>query len=267
MTKSEPQPIAFVTDSASAMPNIVDRANFQTTVDRLRSREKAHTREADAIAAERRRLPMVELDPLTPLVGKHGTVPLIEAFEGRQQLMVAYMMWHEGKTAAEQCPGCTMVISHANQLGYLHTRDVTLAVLCQGPFEPSNRYREFMGWTMPWYSVPEASVETLIAGRHFGMWACYLRKGDRVFETYWTTDRGCELMGSSFAMLDMTVYGRQEVWQQVPAGWPQPFDNTMCLPSTLQNDNPLAHRPIAQWSRVAEGHADNLQPTANEAAI
>ncbi|MBM7844352.1 DUF899 domain-containing protein [Herpetosiphon giganteus] len=259
MTKGIPQSIAFVSNEASTTPTIVDRQHFQANIDTLRVREKALTREADAIAAARRQLPMVEVDALTPLVGLKGMVPLIEAFEGRQQLMVAYMMWHEGKSAAEQCQGCTMVINHIPELGYLHSRDVTLAVFCQGPFDPSNRYREFMGWTMPWYSVPSSSVEPLIAGRHFGMWACYLRQGERVFETYWTTDRGCEQMGSSFAMLDLTVYGRQEVWQTAPNGWPQQFFNTMCLP----NEHPLVERPIAQWSRIAQGHADDLYASTN----
>ena len=73
---------------------------------------------------------------------------------------------------------------HVLELSYLHSRDVTFAVFCEGPFDASNRYREFMGWEMPWYAVPAPSVDALIAGRHFGMKVCYLRDGDRVFETY-----------------------------------------------------------------------------------
>ena len=191
-------------------PDIVDRVAWQRKIDELRLREKAHTREADAIAAARRRLPMVEVDASTPVVGAHGEVPLIDVFEGRSQLFASYMMWYDGASAAHQCEGCTMNIGHVLELGYLHSRDVTFAVLCQGPFDESNRYREFMEWEMPWYSVPSTSVDALIAGRHFGMRVCYLRDDDRVFETYWTTARGCELMGSSYALLDMTVYGRQE---------------------------------------------------------
>jgi hypothetical protein len=66
--------------------------------------------------------------------------------------------------------------------------------------------------------VPATSVDALIAGRHFGMKVCYLRDGDRVFETYWITGRGCEIMGNSYGMLDMTVYGRQEPWEDSPEG-------------------------------------------------
>ena len=177
--------------SAPARPVAVDRATWQAELDTLRVREKAHTREGDAIAAARRRLPMVEVDPTTPVIGTHGKMPFIETFEGRSQLYASYHMWHTGRPAAEQCEGCTFNTGHVLELGYLHSRDVTFAVFCEGPFDESNRYREFMGWEMPWYSVPASSVDALIVDRHFGMKVCYLRDGDRVFETYWTTGRGC----------------------------------------------------------------------------
>ncbi len=253
------------TPATPGLPTAVDRATFQAELDQLRVREKAHTRAGDAIAAARRRLPMVEVDAATPVVGAHGTLPLIDVFAGRSQLFVAYMMWHDGASAAEQCEGCTMNISQVQELSYLHSRDVTFAVLCEGPFDVSNRYREFMGWELPWYSVPSASVAALIAGRHFGMRVCYLRSNDRVFETYWTTGRGCELMGSAYAMLDMTIYGRQEAWEDSPPGWPQPFFNTasaqMRTDAAGQAVNRPAGRPIAQWPRLAAGHSDDLGPS------
>lgn len=243
-------------------PDIVDRGAWQRRIDELRLREKAHTREADAIAAARRRLPMVEVDASTPVVGAHGEVPLIDVFEGRSQLFAPYMMWYDGASAAHQCEGCTMNIGHVLELGYLHSRDVTFAVLCQGPFDESNRYREFMEWEMPWYSVPSTSVDALVAGRHFGMRVCYLRDADRVFETYWTTARGCELMGSSYAMLDMTVYGRQEAWEDSPEGWPQRFFNTTSAQMRTDDDGRAVNRPdgrpISQWSRLAAGRSDDL---------
>lgn len=243
-------------------PDIVDRAEWQKRIDEIRVREKAHTREGDAIAAARRRLPMVELDATTPVIGARGEVPLIDVFEGRSQLFAAYMMWYDGASAAHQCEGCTMNIAHMRELDYLHARDVTFAVLCEGPFEESDRYRQFMGWEMPWYAVPSGSADALIAGRHFGMRACYLRDGDRVFETYWTTGRGAEVMGNSYAMLDMTVYGRQEAWEDSPDGWPQPFFNTTSAQMrTDEAGRPVNRpegRPIAQWSRLAAGRSDDL---------
>jgi predicted dithiol-disulfide oxidoreductase (DUF899 family) len=107
------------------------------------------------------------------------------------------------------------------ELSYLHQRDVTFAVFCQGPYAESDRYCRFMDWEMPWYCVPAESHERLVVGRRFGMKACYLRDQDRVYETSWTTGHGVEPMAPSYGILDMTVYGRQETWEDSPAGWPQ----------------------------------------------
>jgi predicted dithiol-disulfide oxidoreductase (DUF899 family) len=181
-----------------SLPPVVDRAVWQAELDALRDREKAHTRESDAIAAARRRLPMVELDPAIPLIGPQGLVTLLDAFEGRRQLIAYYFMWHTGHPAPEQCEGCTWVTTQVAELSYLHSRDITYAVFCQGPYDESIRYREFMGWTMPWYSA-QSSLDTLLVGRRIGLFhlVCYVRDGDRVFETYWTTGRGAEVMDYS----------------------------------------------------------------------
>jgi predicted dithiol-disulfide oxidoreductase (DUF899 family) len=248
-----------------ATPPIVDRETWNAQIAALRVREKAHTREGDAITAARRRLPMVEVDPSTLVIGKTGAISLLDTFEGRSQLFASYHMWHTGLPAAKQCEGCTFNSGQVWELSYLHARDVTYAVFCEGPYEESNRYREFMGWEMPWYSVPEGSAGRLIAGRHFGMKVCYLRDGGRVFETYWTTARGCEVMNGSFGMLDMTVYGRREHWEDSPEGWPViygPHSN----PYRLMEDGSAppsgkAGRPTPQWSRLAAGHSDDLGST------
>jgi predicted dithiol-disulfide oxidoreductase (DUF899 family) len=205
----------------AARPRVTDRAAFQTELDRLRVREKAHTREGDAIAAARRRLPMVEVDAQTPLIGADGPVPLIDIFDGRSQLIAYFHMWHTGRPAAEQCEGCTFNTSHITELAYLHSRDVSYAVFCEGPYEEASRYRDFMGYPVRWYSVPQDSVDRLVADRYFGILACYLRDGEQVFETYWTSGRGDEVMAPSYGLLDRTVYGRQELWEDSPEGWPQ----------------------------------------------
>src|SRR4051812_1602783 len=110
-------PTASATNTPS-MPAVVDRATFQAELDALRVREKAHTREGDAIAAARRRLPMVEVDPAIPLTGAHGTLTLLDAFEGRQQLIAYYFMWHTGHLATQQCEGCTWFTSQVAELSY-----------------------------------------------------------------------------------------------------------------------------------------------------
>jgi predicted dithiol-disulfide oxidoreductase (DUF899 family) len=150
-------------------PKIVDRSIFQAELDALRVREKAHTREGDAIAAARRRLPMVEVDAATQLIGENGAVTLLDVFEGRRLLIAYYFMWHAGRPAPEQCEGCTYYTSQVRELTYLHSRDVTYATFAQGPWEESARYRHFMGFEMPWYSAEKASLNTLLLGRRVGM--------------------------------------------------------------------------------------------------
>ena len=232
-------------------PAIVDRRTFQAELDALRLREKAHTREGDAIAAARRRLPMVEVDGATPLVGEHGTVTLLDVFEGRRMLIAYYFMWHAGRPAPEQCEGCTFYTSQVRELSFIHSRDVTYATFCQGPYDESVRYRNFMGWWMPWYSALD-SLDTLLVGRRVDMMhiVCYLRQGTRVFETYWTTRRGVEAMDNSYRLLDLTVYGRRERWEDSPTGWP--------LRPEGEHNYRIDGRPIAQWSRLKAGHSDDL---------
>ena len=233
-------------------PAAVDRAAYQAEVDKVRLREKAHTQESDAIAAARRRLPMVEVDGTTQLIGDRGAVTLLEAFEGRRMLLAYYFMWYPGNPAPEQCEGCTWFTTQVRELPHLHSRDVTYATLCQGPYRESARYHDFMGWKMPWYSIEKQSLATLLAGRKAGLMylISYLRQGCKVFETYWTTRRGVEVMDNTYHLLDLTVYGRQEKWEESPRGWPQLLEGKMNMR--------YEERPISQWSRLAAGRSDKL---------
>ena len=204
---------------------------------------------------------MVQVDASLPLAGPHGPVSLLEAFEGRRQLIAYDFMWSPGRPAAEQCEGCTWITTQVTELSYLHSRGITFAVFCQGPYGESIRYRDFMGWDLPWYSAQD-SAGALLAGRQVGLFhlVCYLRDGGRVFETYWTTRRGAEVMDYSYALMDLTVYGRQERWEDSPPGWPQ-----QC---TTRTDGgapgwpPVSAwpggRPIAQWPRLQAGRSDDL---------
>jgi predicted dithiol-disulfide oxidoreductase (DUF899 family) len=232
-------------------PQVVDRRAFQAEIDALRRLEKAHTQQGDAIAAARRRLPMVAVDGTTTLIGKHGPTTLLDAFEGRSLLIAYYFMWYSGKPAPQQCEGCTYFTAQVRELSQLYSRDVTYATFCQGPYDESARYRDFMGWQMPWYSA-QNSLDTLLVGRRVGMMhlICYLRQGSDIFETYWTWMRGVEAMDNNYRLLDLTVYGRQELWEDSPNGWPQRWEGKQ----RMRTDE----RPTAQWSRLNEGHSDDL---------
>jgi predicted dithiol-disulfide oxidoreductase (DUF899 family) len=258
---------------------VVDRETFQAELDVLRTREKAHTHEGDAIAAARRRLPMVEVDATLELLGPDGPVTLLDAFEGRSQLIAYYFMWNPGRPAPEQCEGCTFYANQVADPANLHSRDITFAVFSQGrnvstapadartSYDEALRYRGFMDWRVPWYSA-QPSLDTLLAGREIGLFhlVCYLRDGDRVFETYWTTRRGVEAMDYSYALMDLTIHGRQESWEDSPEGWPQ--DRTNVRTETgAPSWTPASElgRPIAQWPRLAAGRSDDLGATTASA--
>jgi predicted dithiol-disulfide oxidoreductase (DUF899 family) len=267
---------------AASLPPVVDRATHEAELARLRAREKAHTREGDAIAAARRRLPMVEVDPDLELIGPHGSLTLLDAFEGRRQLIAYYFMWHPRRPAAEQCEGCTFYAGQVTELSPLHSRDITYAVFCQGrnvavpgaephaSYAESLRYRDFMGWDVPWYSA-QPSLDTLLVGREIGLFhlVCYLREGARVFETYWTTRRGVEAMDHGYALMDLTVYGRQEAWEDSLAGWPRHRTNTRSdagAPAWPPAAAWPGGRPLAQWARLAAGHPDDIGVDATAGA-
>lgn len=232
-----------------ARPDVLDRAGWEAASDALLDREKAHTREGDAIAAARRRLPMTEVPPGATVVGPGGTVPFTDVFEGRSLLVAYFHMWHDDQPWQDQCPGCTFSTAQIQLPEYLNARDVTLAVCTEGEYEQSAAYARFMGYRLPWYSARGSA--DLVAGRPFGFIACYLRDGDRAFETYWTTGRGTEVLDWSYGVLDLTAYGRQEPWEESPDGWP-------VLPPDQQHWR-VAGRPTAQWAVTDEpvdGHPD-----------
>jgi hypothetical protein len=157
----------FVGDELGA-PKIVDRSAFRGELDALRVREKAHTREGDAIAAARRRLPMVEVPGATPLIGECGAVTLLDAFEGRRMLIAYYFMWHTGHRAAEQCEGCTLLYIAGPRAILRSFPRRHLRHVLPRPIPKSARYRDFMGGKMPYLdgaAAPPRSVRFGPRGR------------------------------------------------------------------------------------------------------
>ena len=137
----QPEKLTMSPDATAnaPLPAVTDRATWQAQLDHLLVREKAHTREGDAIAAARRRLPMVEVDPSIPVIGEHGRIPLVDVFEGRRQLIVYFHMWHDGQPAKDQCEGCTFFNGQISELSYLHARDVTYATFSAGTLRGGRR--------------------------------------------------------------------------------------------------------------------------------
>ena len=238
-------------DPATALPGrppVVDLATWQAARDELLVREKAHTREGDAIAAARRRLPMVEFDGRVEVTGSDGPVPFLDLFQGRDELVVYKHMWHDGAPHQGQCEGCTNAAWHLKDAVYLNARGVSFAIVTPGRWDEVAPFVEFMGYTQPWYSVRDLDEPV---GGEMGYMTSFLRDGDRAFLTYSTTGRGNEAFNPTFGLLDMTPYGRGEAWQDSPAGWPEGRSPCWYWRSDAGGTTTWgpASRPVPQWTR------------------
>ena len=205
---------------ATSMPPVVDLDIWRSELADLREREKAATRELDAIAAQRRRLPMVEM-PAYSLIGPNGPVSLAEVFDGRSQLIVYNHMWTPG--AEWQCGGCTGYTSQFTRLDFLDNYDARFVIVTNGTIDEALAYRDKVGNQLPWYSSSESSFGSDVdagPGEGFAV-NVFLRDGDTVYRTWHTNGRGVEQLSHTFPLPDVLPWGRQEQWQDVPDGWPQ----------------------------------------------
>ncbi|WP_327290289.1 DUF899 family protein [Streptomyces sp. NBC_01198] len=205
---------------SNALPPVVESSDWEARLAALRVREKAATRELDAIAAERRRLPMVRM-PDYVLEGEDGPVRLAEIFGDHPQLIVYSHMWHEG--AEWQCGGCTGFTSQFTRLAGLEKFDARFVVVTQGPIEEALAYKRKVGNAMTWYSTADSPFGSDIGAPPNGGFAVnvFLRDGDTVYRTWHTDGRGTEQLSHLFGLVDLLPYGRQEEWQDSPEGWPK----------------------------------------------
>ncbi len=206
--------------TTTALPPVVDAETWRRELDELRVREKAATRELDAIAAQRRRLPMVKLPEYT-LQGADGPVRLRDVFGGKSQLITYHHMWSPG--AEWQCGGCTSFTSQFTRLHFLEPYDARFVVVTQGPLEDALAYKRMVGNQMTWYSTADSSFGADMDAPLDGGFAVnvFLTDGDDVYRTWHTTGRGTEQLSHTFPLIDLLPWGRQEDWQDSPKGWPQ----------------------------------------------
>ncbi|SFB37791.1 Predicted dithiol-disulfide oxidoreductase, DUF899 family [Lentibacillus halodurans] len=233
------------TENNIQLPSIVSRDEWLVARKELLAKEKEATRARDALNAERRRLPMVEIDKDYVFEGPDGKARLLNLFDGRRQLFVRHFMfdpsWDNG------CPSCSAAADEVSKglLEHLNARDTTFVTISRAPLAKIEAYKEKKGWNFPWYSsygsdfnydfhvtldesiVPieynyRTKAELEQAGIHVGDeqptelpgHSCFLRDGDRVFHTYSMYARGAEVLGGSYYFLDLTALGRQEAWEE-----------------------------------------------------
>ena len=209
------------------LPEIATAAEWQAARDALLVKEKEATRARDALAAERRRLPMVRIEKDYVFDGVQGQARLLDLFDGRHQLILYHFMFAPGVDGWPDagCDGCSMFVDNVGHLAHLHARDTSFVLVSRAPLEKIERYRRRMGWAVPWYSSARSDFNTDFgvtgdAGESFGL-SVFLRDGDRVFRTYFTSGRGVEALGSNWTFLDLTPLGRQETWEDSLPGRPQ----------------------------------------------
>jgi predicted dithiol-disulfide oxidoreductase (DUF899 family) len=191
------------------------------------AKEKETTRARDALAAERRSLPMVRIDKDYVFEAPGGEATLLDLFDGRRQLIVYHFMFAPGAEGWPEagCPGCSLFVDNVGHLAHLHARDTSLVLVSRAPLANIEPYKERMGWTVPWFSSFDSDFNsdfgvTTDEGETFGL-SVFLRDGDQVFRTYYTDGRGVEALGSNWTFLDLTPLGRQEDWEDSPKEYPQ----------------------------------------------
>ncbi|HEX3370838.1 MAG TPA: DUF899 domain-containing protein [Candidatus Cybelea sp.] len=231
-------------------PPIVSPAEWQAALEELLVKEKALTRARDAMAAQRRRMPWVAVEKTYAFEGPNGRASLIDLFEGRRQLIV-YRAFHEPGVFGwpeHACRGCSMLADQVAHLAHLNARDTTLAFVSRAPQGDIERVKARMGWKMPWYTITDSFDADFGVDEWHGT-NVFFRDGERAFRTYFINNRGDEQMGSTWNYLDVTPLGRQEAWEDSPAGYPQ------TEPYTWWNwhDNYAAEAsPDPKWSAVVE---------------
>ena len=203
----------------SNQPKTVSAEEWERARAELLIAEKEATRLLDRIAARRRRLPMVAFDNDRYLfAAPEGTKTLIDLFEGRPQLVV-YQFMDVGPD--DFCPGCTHFTSNIVNLGSLGDEGVSWSNVSDMPIGQIDAYKDRMGWTVPFVSSRDTPfAQDCGAGAGFRL-SVFLRDGEDVYRTYSTTARGVDRLLFVNNILDLTPFGRQEDWEDSPAGWPQ----------------------------------------------
>jgi predicted dithiol-disulfide oxidoreductase (DUF899 family) len=214
--------------TSHALPEIVSAAEWRAAHEAMLKKEKEMTHAKDALAAERRRQPMTRVDNYT-FDGPNGKVTLLDLFQGRRQLLLYHFMFapgvHGWPTAG--CPGCSMFMDNLGQFSLTHlaARDASFAVASLAPLENLLAYKKRMSWSAPWVSSANNTLNkdfglSTQEGEQHGL-SVFIRDGDAIYRTYFTTARGLETVGGLWSLLDITPFGRQEKWEDSPPGRPQ----------------------------------------------
>src|SRR4051794_11439888 len=203
--------------------SIVSRQDWEAARQELLVKEKEHTRAGDALAAQRRRMPRMAVEKDYAFEGPDGKVSLLDLFEGRRQLIVYRFFFEPGVGTWPEggCVGCSLMADQDARPVHLNARDITFAYVSRAPQAEIARLKARMGWNdVPWYTLTDSFDADFGVDEWHGT-NVFLREGDQIFRTYFVNGRGDEALGSTFSYLDIAPFGRQEEWEDAPAGTPQ----------------------------------------------
>lgn len=206
------------------LPPIVSPQEWTAAREALLVKEKELTRARDALAAQRRRMPRMAVDKAYMFEGPDGPATLLDLFAGRRQLIVYRFFYDPGMKSHPEsgCRGCSFVADQVAHLAHLNARDTTLAFVSRASQADLARWRARMGWEhIPWYTLTDDFDADFGVDEWHGTNAFLRDDDDRIFRTYFVDKRGDEVMGGTWAYLDITALGRQEIWEDSPEGYPQ----------------------------------------------
>ena len=204
-------------------PPIVSPDEWKTAWEQLLVKEKEVTRARDALAAGRRRMPWLPVEQDYAFDGPDGRASLAGLFAGRRQLVVYRAFFEPGVYGwpDHACRGCSMIADHVGNLAHLNARDTTLVFVSRAPQADIERLKADMGWEhIPWFTMTDGFDRDFDVDEWHGTNA-FVRDGDHVYRTYFVNNRGDEVFGNTWSYLDVTALGRQEEWEDSPAGYPQ----------------------------------------------
>jgi predicted dithiol-disulfide oxidoreductase (DUF899 family) len=230
---------------STAKPDIVTPEQWRAAREALLEKEKAHTRARDAMAAERRRMPMIRVDRDYRFTAPGGgDATLLDLFDGSRQLVVYrfFMDPDMGIYPERGCPGCSMYADQLGNLLHLRERDTRFVAVSRGEQEHLQRYREHMGWEFPWYTLrDDFDADHDVAEWHGTN--VFLRDGDEVYRTYFIDARGDEALGSTWSFLDITHTAARRSGRTPPRTGrrPRPTPGAAGTTSTTTHSDVLAH--------------------------
>jgi len=214
-------------DETMKTPPVVTAGEWEAERQRLLVKEKELTRARDALAARRRRMPLLAVDKPYVFEGPDGPASLLDLFAGRRQLVIYRAFFEPGVVGWPEhaCHGCSMMADQLSFLVHLNARDTTLVYASRAPQPDIARLKERMDWKQPWYTITSDWDVDFGVDQWHGTNVFY-RDGDQVCRTYFVDNRGDEALGSTWSYLDLTALGRQETWEDSPEGYPQsaPYD-------------------------------------------